>query len=67
MNRNGVENFSAALSLDDDLELTSEFIIYRPASEDDDEEEEEGREEEIYGIWVFEQTQRATVGEQMIK
>ncbi|UZJ54665.1 hypothetical protein CBS101457_003985 [Exobasidium rhododendri] len=29
LNRNGVENFSANLTTEDDLELTTEFIIYR--------------------------------------
>lgn len=29
LNRNGVENFSANLDMSDDLELTTEFIIYR--------------------------------------
>lgn len=29
LNRNGVENFSANLAMSDDLELTTEFIIYR--------------------------------------
>lgn len=31
LNRNGVENFSAPLTHNDDLDLTDEFIIYRPA------------------------------------
>ena len=32
LTRNGVENFSAAITPADDLEITPEFIIYRPAS-----------------------------------
>lgn len=58
MNRNGVENFSADVTPDDDLEITPEFIIYRPESSGDN---------EVYGIWVFEPNQRMAVGDKMLK
>ncbi|PWN51298.1 PH domain-like protein [Violaceomyces palustris] len=57
MNRNGVENFSADMTPDDDLEITPEFIIYRPESSDN----------AIYGIWIFEPSQRLSVGEKMLQ
>lgn len=58
MNRNGVENFSADVTPDDDLEITPEFIIYRPETSGDN---------EVYGIWVFEPNQRMAVGDKMLK
>lgn len=56
MNRNGVENFSADVTPEDDLEITPEFIIYRPETSN-----------EVYGIWVFEANQRMAVGDKMLK
>lgn len=56
MNRNGVENFSADVTPDDDLEITPEFIIYRPEAND-----------EVYGIWVFEPGQRMSVGDKLLR
>lgn len=56
MNRNGVENFSADITPDDDLEITPEFIIYRPETSN-----------EVYGIWVFEANQRMFVGDKLLK
>lgn len=56
MNRNGVENFSADVTPDDDLEITPEFIIYRPEQND-----------EVYGIWVFEPSQRMAVGDKLLR
>ncbi|SPO23771.1 related to decapping enzyme [Ustilago trichophora] len=58
MNRNGVENFSADITPEDDLEITPEFIIYRPATNGDN---------EVYGIWVFEPSQRMAIGDKMLK
>ncbi|SJX63182.1 related to decapping enzyme [Sporisorium reilianum f. sp. reilianum] len=58
MNRNGVENFSADVTPDDDLEITPEFIIYRPEKNGDN---------EVYGIWVFEPNQRMAVGDKLLK
>ncbi|KAN0065734.1 hypothetical protein ACQY0O_000864 [Thecaphora frezii] len=58
LNRNGVENFSADMTPDDDLEITPEFIIYRPDSSCED---------DVYGIWIFESSQRISIGEQMLK
>lgn len=58
MNRNGVENFSADVTPDDDLEITPEFIIYRPVTNGDN---------EVYGIWVFEPNQRMAVGDKLLK
>ncbi|EPQ27474.1 uncharacterized protein PFL1_05012 [Pseudozyma flocculosa PF-1] len=57
LNRNGVENFSADMTPDDDLEITPEFIIYRPDS---------SSENDVYGIWIFESSQRLSIGEQML-
>lgn len=56
MNRNGVENFSADVTPEDDLEITPEFIIYRPETTN-----------EVYGIWVFEANQRMSVGDKLLK
>ncbi|SNX83747.1 related to decapping enzyme [Melanopsichium pennsylvanicum] len=56
MNRNGVENFSADITPEDDLEITPEFIIYRPETS-----------EEVYGIWVFEPNQRMGVGSELLR
>ncbi|CDS00461.1 hypothetical protein [Sporisorium scitamineum] len=58
MNRNGVENFSADVTPDDDLEITPEFIIYRPEKNGDN---------EVYGIWVFEPNQRMAIGDKLLK
>ncbi|GAC76064.1 predicted transporter [Moesziomyces antarcticus T-34] len=58
MNRNGVENFSADVTQEDDLEITPEFIIYRPETNGDN---------EVYGIWVFEPGQRMAVGDKLLK
>ncbi len=58
MNRNGIENFSADVTPDDDLEITPEFIIYRPETSGDN---------EVYGIWVFEPSQRMAVGDKLLK
>lgn len=62
MNRNGVENFSADVTGEDDLEITPEFIIYRPRDGSGS-----GEEGEVYGIWVFEGEQRAKVGEMLLE
>lgn len=56
LNRNGVENYSANLTKSDDLELTTEFIIYRATKDED-----------VVGIWIFEPSQRESVGKQMLK
>lgn len=56
LNRNGVENYSANLTKSDDLEMTTEFIIYRATEEED-----------VVGIWIFEPSQRESVGKQMLK
>ncbi|SPC65993.1 related to decapping enzyme [Ustilago sp. UG-2017b] len=56
MNRNGLENFSADVTPEDDLDITPEFIIYRPETTN-----------EVYGIWVFEPNQRMSVGDKLLK
>lgn len=58
LNRNGVENFGADVTQDDDLEITPEFIIYRPVSKGDN---------DIYGVWVFESSQRDSMGQKLLE
>ncbi|KDN46299.1 PH domain-like protein [Tilletiaria anomala UBC 951] len=68
MNRNGVENFSASITPQDDLELTPEFIIYHPGSpqkQSSDDDSEEG--DDTYGIWIFEAAQRELIGKELIR
>lgn len=71
LNRNGVDNYAIQITRDDDLEVTEEFVIFRPAdtdaSRDDEYSAEENQEDAIVGIWVFEKDQRRLVGEQMTR
>lgn len=73
LNRNGVENWAAGITAQDDLEVTDQFVIFRSAEQQqdrldgssDDDDEDEG--DNVIGIWVFEQDQRQAVGEQMTR
>lgn len=59
LNRNGPVSFSVDIQREDDIEVSQEFIIYRPQAQ--------GVEEDIYGIWIFERAQLAQLGEAMIE
>ncbi|PKI84659.1 hypothetical protein MVES_001575 [Malassezia vespertilionis] len=61
-NRNGPENFVVGVTPEDDIELTNEFIIYRPES-DTAGAADEG---DIYGIWIFEPSQLEQFGKMIL-
>ncbi|CAO1637954.1 unnamed protein product [Parajaminaea phylloscopi] len=72
LNRNGVENYAAHITRDDDLDVTEDFVIFRPSgtsSSHSGGDSADGEEEDdaIVGIWVFEKDQRRLVGEQMAR
>ena len=63
LNRNNPEGFSAELTDDDDLELSNDFIIYRPRGQARQPDEED----EIYGLWIYEPSQLEQLGKLMLK
>lgn len=67
LNRNGVDNYATHITRDDDLEVTDDFVIFRPAQNDQENEGEEDEDDSIVGIWVFEKDQRRLMGEQMTR
>ncbi|KAK0534307.1 hypothetical protein OC835_002728 [Tilletia horrida] len=76
LNRNGLENFVVYISATDDLEITPQFILYRPdlpPSPDagalsaagqgaDGDEEDAGA---TFAIWVFEEEERQLIGQEL--
>jgi hypothetical protein len=56
LNRNGIENYTANMTKDDDLELTEDFLIYRAHSD-----------EQVLGIWIYDAQERTSIGQTMSK
>ncbi|PWN38710.1 PH domain-like protein, partial [Ceraceosorus guamensis] len=65
LNRNGMDNFIATLGERDEVDCNEGFFIYRPAAEEGQEEEEESS--RTYGIWIFEEEQRDTLGQELVR
>ncbi|KAK0568068.1 hypothetical protein OC861_002312 [Tilletia horrida] len=63
LNRNGLENFVVYISAADDLEVTPEFILYRPdVPLPEDDEDGAGP---TFAIWVFEEQERQLIGQEL--
>ncbi|WFD18891.1 hypothetical protein MCAP1_001104 [Malassezia caprae] len=56
LNRNEPENFAVGITPEDDIELSSEFIIYRSHQKSDSDDEG------ICGFWIFEPSQLEQLG-----
>ncbi|WFC99771.1 hypothetical protein MYAM1_002516 [Malassezia yamatoensis] len=62
LNRNDPDNFSIGITPEDDIELSNEFIIYRPQQTGTSwhrlmQDESDIESPDIYGIWIFEPSQ----------
>ncbi|CAD6891650.1 unnamed protein product [Tilletia caries] len=74
LNRNGLENFVVYITAADDIEITPQFILYRPdmtpadqalarAQQADDEDDDDAG--ATFAIWVFEEEERQLIGQEL--